>query len=174
MKNSAQNFKKSSLQQKNNSLQILKNQKGFTLIEILVVIVLIAILAGGVFVALNPVERFQDARNNRRYTDVNSYLTAIHQYIVDNDGSLPTGLSAPTSETQIGTCGSGGATLCSGAAAACVDLSTPLGDYFDSLPVDPSTGSSATTGYSVTVSSNSTITIEACSAESGETITVSR
>lgn len=37
--------------------------KGFTLIEILVVIAIIAILATVVFVALDPVTRFADARN---------------------------------------------------------------------------------------------------------------
>jgi prepilin-type N-terminal cleavage/methylation domain-containing protein len=152
-----------------------RNQKGFTLIELLVVIAIIAILAVSVFVALDPVTRFADARNSRRWNDVNSILTATHEYIVDNGGALPTGLSTSMSETQLGTCSSGGATLCTGAAAACVDLSTPLAKYLKSIPIDPGTGAAAaTTGYSVTIDANNLITISACGAENSETVEVSR
>ena len=150
------------------------NKRGFTLIELLVVIAIIAILAVVVFVALDPITRFADARNSRRFSDVNSILTGIHEYIVDNDGVLPTGLSTSMSETQLGTCGSGGATLCSGAAAACVDLSTPLVSYLKSIPLDPSDGAAATTGYSVTVNANNIITVSGCGAENSETVEVSR
>lgn len=152
-----------------------RRKAGFTLIELLVVIAIIAILAVVVFVALDPVTRFADARNARRRQDVNSILTAVHEYIVDNDGALPTGLSTSMSETQLGTCASGGATLCSGAAAACVNMTSVLARYLKSIPIDPGTGASAaTTGYSVTVDANNIVTISACSAENSETIEVSR
>lgn len=148
--------------------------KGFTLIELLVVIAIIAILAVTVFVALDPITRFADARNSRRWSDVNSILTAVHEYIVDNDGSLPTGLSSGMPEAQLGTCLSGGASLCSGAASACVDLSTPLAKYLKSISQDPSDGSAPTTGYSVEVDANNIVSVTACRAELSETIQVSR
>lgn len=152
----------------------LKSAKGFTLIELLVVIAIISILAVVVFVALDPVKRFADARDSRRWNDVNSILTAVHEYIVDNEGALPTGLSTSMSATQLGTCSSGGATLCSGAAAACVDLSTPLATYLKSIPIDPGTGAAAaTTGYSIEVDANNIVTVTACSGEN-QTISVSR
>lgn len=151
-----------------------KRAAGFTLIELLVVIAIIAILAVTVFVALDPVTRFADARNSRRWTDINNYLTAVHSYIVDNKGVLPTGLSTSLAETQIGTCSSGGATNCSGAAAACVNLTTPLAKYLKSLPYDPKIGSVATTGYSVAVDANNLVTIKACGAENAAVIEVSR
>ena len=152
-----------------------KPHKGFTLIELLVVIAIIALLSVVVFVALDPVKRFADARNSTRFTDVNNIITAIHEYIVDNKGALPTGLSTSMLETQLGSCTTGGATLCTGAAAACVNLSTPLAKYLKSMPIDKGTGASATTtGYSVTVDANNIVTVKSCMAENGETVSVSR
>ncbi|EKD47532.1 MAG: hypothetical protein ACD_66C00019G0006, partial [uncultured bacterium] len=45
----------------------MRTKKGFTLIELLIVIAIIAILAAAIFVALDPVTRFQEARDARRY-----------------------------------------------------------------------------------------------------------
>ena len=152
-----------------------RQHKGFTLIELLVVIAIIAILAVVVFVALDPVTRFADARNSRRWNDVNNIQTAIQEYIVDNDGTLPSGLSTSMAETQLGSCASGGATLCTGAAAACIDLSGPLVTYLPTLPIDPDPdASSATTGYSVSIDANNIVTIKSCLAENGEVVQVSR
>ena len=152
-----------------------KLKKGFTLIELLVVIGIIALLSVVVFVALDPVKRFADARNATRFTDVNNILTATHEYIVDNKGALPSGLTTSMAETQLGSCASGGATLCSGAAAACVNLATPLAKYLKSMPIDKGTGATASTsGYSVTVDANNIVTIKSCMAENSEVIEVSR
>lgn len=148
------------------------DQNGFTLIELLLVILIIATLATIVFVALNPVKRLADARNSRRWNDVNSLLTAIHEYTIDNDGTIPSGIT--TTEKQLGTAGSGCSSICTTAAAACVDLSSDLAAYLKSIPIDPSTGTAATTHYSVVKDSNNIITVKACAAENSETIQVSR
>lgn len=152
-------------------MQSAKKIHGFTLIELLIVIAIIAILALTVIVALNPVKRLQDARNAHRASDVDSILTAIHEYVVDNNGSLPAGVT--TTEQQLGTCLSGGNTTCTTAAAACVDLSTPLAKYLKSIPVDP-LGTAATTFYSVVKDANNIVTVKACDAEDGATIATSR
>jgi len=151
----------------------MNKNKGFTLVELLVVIGIISALSAVVFVALDPAKRFKDARNARRTTDADTILAAVHQYIVDTGGSLPAGVGATAS--QIGTCGSGGATLCAGAIAACVDLGSTLSSnkYLKSNPIDPGTGTAATTGYSIAKDTNNLFTITACSAE-GTTIQVSR
>ena len=146
-------------------------KKGFTLIEILIVIAIIVIMSTVVIVALNPTKRFQDARNSRRQSDVESILTAIHQSIVDNNGTMPAGIS--TTEQQLGTCVSGGATLCTGASAACLNLSASLSAYLKTMPIDPN-GSAATTGYSVVADTNNLITVKSCSAEGGKSILISR
>ncbi len=134
---------------------------GFTLIELLIVIAIIAILATVVFVALDPVKRFADARNSRRWSDVNNTMTAVHEYIVDNDGALPKGLTAGQAATEIGSCGT------------CDNLTTPLAKYLKTLPVDP-TGDAVNTGYTIAVDANNIVTVSASNAENGETIEVSR
>lgn len=148
--------------------------RGFTLIELLIVIVIIGALAVAVFVALNPVKRLQDSRNARRTTDIDSIRTAINEYLVDN-GKLPAVLSAGMPETQIGTSnGSGGSGnpscaitsgKCNVTAISCADLTSSLASYLKSIPQDPIIGSSATTGYSVSVDANNTITVNNCSME---------
>ena len=138
-----------------------KTQKGFTLIELLVVIAIIAILGTIVFVALDPVTRVADARDSRRWNDVNSLLTATHQYIVDNGGDLPTGLATSTASTELGSC------------ATCINLSAPLAPYLASIPLDPSGGTAAETGYNVAVDANNIVTISAPDAEN-TTVQVSR
>lgn len=145
---------------------------GFTLIELLVVILIIATLATLVFVAINPIQRFAQARNSHRWNDVNSLLTAIHEYIVDNNGSMPTGIN--TTEKQLGTCVSGGAATCTTTAAACLDLSTLLNKYLKSIPIDPSGGTAGTTFYSVVADANNIVTVRSCAAELSVSIQVSR
>ncbi|OGK14258.1 hypothetical protein A3A93_00930 [Candidatus Roizmanbacteria bacterium RIFCSPLOWO2_01_FULL_38_12] len=140
-------------------------KKGFTLIELLVVIAILAILSTVVFVALDPVKRFRDTRNSRRVQDVNSILTAVHQYIVDNAGSLPTGVTTGQAATEIGTCGT------------CDDLGSPLGPlstYLKTIPQDPLNGTAANTGYTIAADSNNLITIGATNPEGGITIEVTR
>ena len=139
-----------------------KTQTGFTLIELLVVVGIIALLGTVVIVALNPVRRFADARNSRRWGDVNSLLTAVHEYIVDNDGALPTGLATSQASTELGTC------------VTCDNLSTPLAPYLRSMPTDPDGGTAANTGYFVEVNANNIVTVSAANAENSETVEVSR
>lgn len=62
--------------------------KGFTLIEILVVIGLIAILAAIVLIAINPGRQFAIARNSQRTANVETILNAIGQNMADNKGVL--------------------------------------------------------------------------------------
>jgi len=138
----------------------MKKNKGFTLIELLVVIAIIAILATVVFVALDPATRFADARNSRRWNDVNSILTAVHQCVIDNDGSLSTcGISGTTNQTL----GTGG-----------LNISTQMAPYLKSMPLDPSSGTAADTGYSIQADTNNIITITADDVENSAVINVSR
>src|SRR5258708_670810 len=153
-------------------------QKGFTLIELLIVITIISALAVTVFVALNPAKRLSDARDARRTSDVDTILTAIHEYIVDNKGSLPTGLTTNMVETQLGTGVSGCAIATGGCSVVgsttCVDLGTVLNKYLKSIPQDPKNGTALLTQYSVTVDSNNIVTMKSCGTYGSANISSSR
>lgn len=145
--------------------------KGFTLVELLVVIGILTILLAIVLVAINPARQFSQANNTQRRSDVNAILNAINAYMADNSGSLPTGLSACTSAcTMTSTVASGNVDICS-------DL---VSTYIAELPRDPSTGSWTScstydTQYTVTVSaSDNRITVAAPDAELSATISVTR
>ncbi len=154
-------------------MKLPKNEKAFTLIELLLVVAIIATLAVVVFVALNPAQRLKDSKDARRTSDIDTILSAVHEYIIDNKGALPT--SSPQAEVQLGTSASGCAIStggCSAVAAACYDMSTLLNKYLKSMPIDP-TGTAAGTKYTITVDANNIVTVKACAADTG-TIVVSR
>lgn len=145
------------------------SKKGFTLIEILVVIGILATLFAIVLIAINPARQFSQANNTKRRSDVTTILNAIHQYAADNRGALPTGITT-TAQTVSDT----GANICA-------DIITR---YIGALPSDPSVGGGTAitdctaaynTGYTVVRSAtDNRITVAAPNAELGEPISVTR
>lgn len=143
----------------------MKNNKGFTLLEILLVVAAIAILAGIVILAVNPSKQLADTRDAQRRADVNTILNAVYQYALDNDGNLPSSIT--TSDTEI--CADGG--TCTGL----IDLSvlTTNETYLTGIPEDPQDSDANGTGYEISQSANGRVTVTAPDAEN-DTISVTR
>lgn len=140
---------------KKSMMNMMHKNKGFTLIEILVVIGIIAILAAVVIIAINPARQFAQARNSQRSSNVNAILNAIGQRIADNKGLFPvaTGCAALTAGTTY-TIGISGVAL--PPADTLIDMSCLVPTYIATqLPVDPTGGtwispSEYNTQYNVT------------------------
>jgi len=160
----------------------LSGNRGFTLVELLLVIGIIATLAVVVFVALDPAKRFADARDARRTSDVETILSAVHQYVIDNKGSFPAGLTVADIEQGLGVADGTGCSNFSGGCTtqtdACLDLlSNPdsnLTKYLKTMPYDPQSGTVDDTGYTIVRDSNGLVTVRACYAEGTDYISVSR
>ncbi len=128
----------------------ISKKKGFTLIEILVVIGIIAVLATIVIIAINPAKQFAQARNTQRESNVNTILNAIGQNLVDNKGvplsttTCTTLVAATVPDATVKTIGTGA-----------TDLSCLVPTYIPSaLPFDPATGTAVDTDYTVTYSAS--------------------
>ena len=130
------------------------HQKGFTLIEILVVIGIIAILAAIVIIAINPARQFAQARNSQRTANTNAILNAVGQDIADNKGLFGgvcgNLLPAPTAR----------ASVLDGAGVG-IDLSCLVPTYIPALPTDPTLAAGTDTGYDISVNNIGRVTVYA-------------
>ncbi len=143
--------------------------RGFTLVELLIVIGILGILLAIVLIALNPARQFSQANNTKRRSDVNALLNAVHQYAADNRGAIPTGITATVQN------------ISNTGANICADI-VPL--YIAQLPTDPGTNDGTPvsdcavaydTGYQiVTSATNNRVTVSASGAELSEVISVTR
>jgi len=142
--------------------------KAFTLIEILLVVALISIFAAITIVALNPAKNFANTRNAQRSSDVREILSAVTQYTSEQDHSID-------DFKTIIDCKSGAAIIGTTVGKEYVDLSVILVDeYIIEIPMDPSVGTVANTGYTICTTSSGRIQVDAPNAENGKTIVVKR
>lgn len=85
-------------------------KKGFTLIELIIVIALIALLATTVILVINPVKLFQEARDSQRIADLGQMNSAMSIFL-----AAGTATGNYLSNAGVAT----GADTCSGASAKC-------------------------------------------------------
>ncbi len=126
-------------------------RKGFTLLEILLVIGIIAVLAGVVIVAINPGRQLAQARNLERKSDLKQIDSALTQYYIDNN-EYPASLISVSSLTEI--CDTGASTSSSELTATCsgaslIDLSELVPTYLTAIPRDPSATTTDHAGYKI-------------------------
>lgn len=145
-----------------------KHQQAFTLLEVLLVVAIIAILAGIVIVALNPGKQLGDTRNSQRKADVNTILSAVYQYSIDNNGNLPASI------LSAGVCTDATNEICKegGTCTGLIDLGAIVLNqkYLTAIPTDPSGGTTNGSGYGIVKSSNGRVTVCAPTAEQGASI----
>ncbi|MBU3668344.1 MAG: type II secretion system protein [Candidatus Taylorbacteria bacterium] len=149
-----------------------KRKNGFTLLEVLMVIGILAILAGVVLVAVNPARQFKVARDSQRKANIQAILSSIGQNMTDHTGNfvcegvvtqIPTTVTRIASDTAFDL-------------APCV-----VPDYISSLPYDPSLEgafyedeTNYDTGYLIVADSNGRITISSQSEVTGQVLSVTR
>jgi prepilin-type N-terminal cleavage/methylation domain-containing protein len=171
-----------------------KGSDGFTLIELLIVVAIIAILASVVFVALNPLQRFQDSRDADRNRDILSIFEAVKVDQIDGGGYYHTNISSLSAGSVYmivdGTAMTSGCDdnnlNCDTAVSSdssCADLSFLRTEgYFGSIPVssegivewdDGNINGEEGTGYTISRSTDNIITIRACESENSTEISTS-
>ena len=149
-----------------------KRQLGFTLLEVLLVVAIIAVLAGIVLIAINPTKQLGDTRNAQRSNDVTTILDAVYQYSIDTNAGIPASITSTATEicaTTGSPCSTGGL----------IDLGvvTANAKYLVGIPQDPRCATVCAvngTGYRIMKDVNNRVTVSAPAAESGKTITVTR
>jgi prepilin-type N-terminal cleavage/methylation domain-containing protein len=148
--------------------QIQNQKKGFTLLEVLLVIALIGILVGIIIVVLNPKARFASARNDVRQSDIRKIEGALIQYRLQ-EGSYPDGLTSTLKEicdpdiaNPSTNCGSN------------INLSVLIPTYLQSIPQDPNDkDTTGGNGYQVAVDiTRNVVAVKAIQAESSATISI--
>ena len=171
-------------------------ENGFTLIELLVVMAIVGVLVAIIFVALDPTERFIQARNAVRQNDVKENSSALLSYQDDHKGQV----FPPIANLTVGEvsmlvdgdkmkegCDDNNA-VCTSAVTQdthCVNIHDLIQEgYLTDMPVSPSgevvwdvgdnTGDNGS-GYTISLEPGGIVTVRACENEqSTEEIKVSR
>jgi prepilin-type N-terminal cleavage/methylation domain-containing protein len=131
----------------------MNTKKGFTLLELLIVIGILAILSTTIVLVINPAELLRKARDSQRISDLNTMKTAIAYYITEtpspsigvedqtfSDVEGVTCFDEASSTTTVSTDGDGWIPIDFDGMAG----GSPIG----ALPTDPAqTDKDASTGY---------------------------
>jgi prepilin-type N-terminal cleavage/methylation domain-containing protein len=116
-----------------------RNSYGFTLIELITVIGILAILSSVVLAVVNPLEQFNKAQDSRRKSDLSQIQKALEVYYQDHQRYPYMYIDTDDKNTKISTTSTD---RTYGDANAVVDWGTDFRPYMDVLPIDPKTNKS--------------------------------
>ncbi len=132
-----------------------RRPSGLTLVEIMVAVGIVSLVISAIILALNPARQFAKARNSQRQHDVREIYQAITTYASNNSGQYPGGITS-----QPKTIGTNPDVL------RYVNLEPVLvPQYMSNLPLDPTAGTTADTGYQVFLDQNNRLVALASYAE---------
>lgn len=97
-------------------------KKGFTLIELMVVMGIMAVLAAGVVALLNPVDKINSANDATVQSGVGEAATAAQAFAARNGGKFPSSMTILTDYGELSTAPAGvtiTGTTCSGTPSVC-------------------------------------------------------
>ncbi len=123
-------------------------RRGFTLIELIIVIAIIAIIAAVVVVAIDPAKRLNAAKDSARLHNAQQIEDAINRSYADTGtmpAGIPSGSAIPICRTGISNAG-------------CLNLDTALASYLKKMPVDDAETNVSFTGYAV-ATQNAVVTV---------------
>ncbi len=127
-------------------------KKGFSILELVIVLAIISILILGLTITINPGDRMASSRNNRRKAHLHSLQLTLNQY-KQEEGDYPPCLDGNPSDL-----------------AECSDYLTPR--FLDEIPEDESR-CGYETGYLGWLEEGNLV-LEAVCAEGGEEIKIKR
>lgn len=152
-------------------------EKGFTIIEMIMVLTIIIVLLTVALVFYSVYQRMAEARNTQRVEEARTLLDAIISYQIDHRGNYPPGLDEKL--RMLGTSAGECAVKCGKSAEMsedqCLDLSQSLfNEYFGKNPYDPNVGSLEKSFYAAKTLPGGRAEIIACAPELNAEISVSR
>lgn len=122
-------------------------RRGFTLIEILLVMGILVILTSFVYTKMRSITRTQQAYDIKRKADVQAMERAASQYIIDYK-KLPPGVPVGNASAAKSVCRST-VTESACTSAGGINLSSLIPTYLTDIPVDPSMTGATLTGYNI-------------------------
>ena len=145
-----------------------KLRSGFTLLELLLTIAILAILAAVTLAAINPVRQMSEARDSQRKNDVAEIQKSIHEYFYDK-GVYP--FQVPDETVVYGICGSKvySAGLDSSDCGSLVNIAQVIPVYLSDIPRDPIASKiGPDTYYRVALNKQTGLYVEAPKTEVGQ------
>ncbi|MCD4760764.1 hypothetical protein K8R42_02585 [bacterium] len=148
------------------------NNKGISLIGLIIVVLIIAVLATAIFLWINPVEIIGDAKDKKRTQDVALIARAIAEYTNDHGGALPILGNVSTTKQVLCASQSGSSLSCDGDSNSCVRIahSDFYNNYMPELPIDPDKAADTDTGYYLEKDERGQLVVGACSTYGSDTV----